>query len=338
MLKKRLNLDRDIKKKNIDFWTRNVPGIDNRVKRDTIGTEDFYKKVDSSRYEQEPYLYDLFNRILEPAMVSLEVGIGLGSDLRSFSRKGLKVIGLDYSPENAYLSNIGLKVFKLEGVVVSGDAEYLPFPDNSFDLVYSLGCLHHTPNTQKGIDELFRTVRLGGKAVVMLYHKGYQFWYMAAGYILGFKWINVNFQDYLSAKYDQTPLSRIYSKRQLRKMFNKFKDIDIEIVTFGGIQYHPILKYVWKIFNKWPWLMRKFGSFAIITAKKTGNQNPVGNYPLFCCPKCYSALDFKQDSIKCINVACATEFVKYKNEIFMLHPNAQELYQRWPTAAAVPGT
>ena len=63
----------------------------------------------------------------------------MGSELRTFSRVGLKVTGLDYSPENAHRSKIGLEVFNLQGRVVAGDAECLPFLDESFDLVYSWG-------------------------------------------------------------------------------------------------------------------------------------------------------------------------------------------------------
>lgn len=311
--------DIDIKRENLDFWTTNVPGIDSQTSRDTAGTMNFYKKVDEVRYKQEPYLIEFFTKFLKPGSVSLEVGCGLGSDLRKFSRFGLKVTGLDYSPENAYFSKIGLQVCKSNGRVVSGDAECLPFPQNSFDLVYSWGCLHHTPDTQKAVDELFRVLRPGGKAMVMLYHKGYQFWYMLIHYVLGFKWLDENLQDYISFKYDQTPLSRIYSKRQLRKMFKAFNEVNIRVVAFGGIQFHPMLKYVWFTFQKFPWLMKKLGSFAVIFASKRGDSPPVKKPPDPCCPTCHSTLAYRPSEIKCINPSCGAQFVIYKGRIPVLH-------------------
>src|SRR5207245_4997879 len=51
------------------------------------------------------------------------------------------------------------------------DAENLDFNDNSFDLVYSHGVLHHTPDTARAVREIHRVLRPGGRAVVMLYHR-----------------------------------------------------------------------------------------------------------------------------------------------------------------------
>lgn len=316
----------DIKEQNIELWAINAPGVKYQTSNDMAGTLGFYKKVDRIRYRLEPYLNDLFAEIFKPGLSSLEVGCGLGSDLRFFSRSGLKVTGLDYSPENVYLSKLGLQVFNLSGSVISGDAECLPFPDDSFDLVYSWGCLHHTMDTQKGINELYRVLRPGGKAMVMLYHKGYQFWYILISYLLGCKWIDIDLQTYISFKYGQAPLLQMFSKRQLDKFFNSFNDVGVRVITYGGIQIHPVLKYVWKIFQNIPWLLRRLGSFVVIFASKSGNSPPVKEPPQPCCPICNSALE---DNVKCINPSCRARFFIYKGEIQMLHPNTHQIYQGW---------
>lgn len=312
-----------VKLKNINFWTINVPGIDNQVVRSTAGTLDFYKKVDEVRYRQEPYLNNFFNQILEARVASLEIGCGLGSDLRTFATRGVKVVGLDYSPENTYLCQRGLEVSGLEGRVFCGDAEYLPFPNDSFDLVYSWGCLHHTPNTQRSINEIMRVLRSGGKVMIMLYHKGYQFWYILTKYILSCKWIDKHFslQTFINIQYDQTPLSQMFSKRQLYKMFRDFNEVDIKIENFGGIQFHPILKYIWRIFKKFPFLKQKFGSFAIIFAQKSGNCIKIKASPQVCCPLCHSEFDYYVDSVKCSNPMCGIRFEYYKEKIPILHIN-----------------
>ena len=51
------------------------------------------------------------------------------------------------------------------------DAEALPFADSSFDLVYSHGVLHHTPNLPAAVAEVHRVLRPGGRAIVMMYHR-----------------------------------------------------------------------------------------------------------------------------------------------------------------------
>jgi SAM-dependent methyltransferase len=62
-------------------------------------------------------------------------------------------------------------VMNLSGAFQKENAEQLSFPDESFDWVFSHGVLHHTPNTQEAIDQVFRVLRPGGRAIIMLYHK-----------------------------------------------------------------------------------------------------------------------------------------------------------------------
>jgi SAM-dependent methyltransferase len=59
----------------------------------------------------------------------------------------------------------------LSGTFLQANAEQLGFPDQCFDLVYSHGVLHHTPNTRTAIDEVYRVLKPGGRAIVMLYHR-----------------------------------------------------------------------------------------------------------------------------------------------------------------------
>src|SRR5205823_11204819 len=70
--------------------------------------------------------------------------------------------------------NITKRHFQQEGLhsrFIQGDAENLPFPNNTFDLVYSHGVLHHTPDTPRTIREVHRVLSPGGRAVVMLYYR-----------------------------------------------------------------------------------------------------------------------------------------------------------------------
>jgi len=62
-------------------------------------------------------------------------------------------------------------VMGLTGTFKKENAEQLSFPNESFDWVYSHGVLHHTPNTQRAMDEVHRVLKPGGRAIIMLYHK-----------------------------------------------------------------------------------------------------------------------------------------------------------------------
>jgi SAM-dependent methyltransferase len=51
------------------------------------------------------------------------------------------------------------------------DAESLPFRSEAFDIVYSWGVLHHSPDTSVAVREIFRVLRPGGVARVMIYSR-----------------------------------------------------------------------------------------------------------------------------------------------------------------------
>ena len=54
--------------------------------------------------------------------------------------------------------------------VAQGSALEIPHPDESFDVVVSIGCLHHTGDIVRAVSEVHRVLRPGGAAMVMLYN------------------------------------------------------------------------------------------------------------------------------------------------------------------------
>ena len=317
-----------VKDQNAVFWTRYVPGWD-RTGSAKEGTPEFHKSAMDYRYASEPYLEGFFQRILKPGYASLEVGCGIGCDVATFASRGLAATGLDYSPENASLSQLGLDAFNLPGLAIAGDAEQLPFPDNSFDIVWSWGVLHHTPKTQLSIDEVYRVLRPGGQAAIGLYHKGYQYLYMLAAYAAGFRWLRQDLQSYLSWRYDKTPLSQFFSRAEMRHMFRRFLNVDIEVTTYGGIQYHPILKHVWRAFQLCPFLLCRLGSFIIAFATKPGDAPPLLKAPSPCCPVCKGVLKNEVGGLRCLDVSCGATYPLHKGRIPVLHPQGQEVCRRW---------
>jgi SAM-dependent methyltransferase len=133
------------------------------------GTKRFFEEVATAKDALEPERLAFADFSSTRGLDVLEIGVGLGTDFFRFARAGARAVGLDLT-EAAVTST--RRLLELEGLsarVEVGDAESLPFASNSFDVVYSWGVLHHTPNTATALEEVRRVLRPGGEARIMLY-------------------------------------------------------------------------------------------------------------------------------------------------------------------------
>ena len=102
----------------------------------------------------------------------LDVGCGPGFWARHLARLGADYVGIDISPRSAALARRSLELHGLRGRIEVGNAERLPFDDESFDAVISEGVIHHTPDTMACISEIHRVLKRDGRAAVSVYHRG----------------------------------------------------------------------------------------------------------------------------------------------------------------------
>jgi ubiquinone/menaquinone biosynthesis C-methylase UbiE len=158
-----------------EFWNSKPCGMG--FSTHTAGSKAFFEEVERHRYAQEYHIPKIANfRVWKDKRV-LEIGCGLGTDLLQFARSGAQVVGIDITETAVHLTRELFRYYNLDGRIEVGDAESLQFPEGSFDLVYSHGVLHHTPDTEKAIAEIYRVLKPGGRAIVMLYHKhSYNYW------------------------------------------------------------------------------------------------------------------------------------------------------------------
>jgi ubiquinone/menaquinone biosynthesis C-methylase UbiE len=101
--------------------------------------------------------------------VVLDIGCGGGISSALFGYFGARYLGVDHSPHAAAYARRHLEAVAGEGFSVQGNAERLPFRDSSIDVVYSNGVLHHTPHLATAMDEAYRVLKPGGRAVIGLY-------------------------------------------------------------------------------------------------------------------------------------------------------------------------
>jgi ubiquinone/menaquinone biosynthesis C-methylase UbiE/uncharacterized protein YbaR (Trm112 family) len=101
--------------------------------------------------------------------VLVDIGCGGGNSGAMFGYRGAHYIGVDHSRHAAMYTLRHLRAIGADGFTVQGNAESLPIRDESIDVVYSNGVLHHTPNFPTAMDEAYRVLRPGGKAIIALY-------------------------------------------------------------------------------------------------------------------------------------------------------------------------
>src|SRR4030042_560221 len=159
----------NLKKVIQEYWQNNPCGT--QFGKNKEDTKQYFSKIEEHRYSVEPFIYSFAQFDKWHGKRVLEVGIGSGTDHIQFGRSGALITGIDITYAAAELTQ---KRFELEGLkanVLQADAEFLPFREESFDFIYSWGVIHHTPDTQKAIDEIYRVCKKGEKICVMIYHR-----------------------------------------------------------------------------------------------------------------------------------------------------------------------
>jgi len=137
-----------------------------------LGTREFFDEIERHRYNEYAAWMPRFMGFEDfRGARLLEIGCGMGTDLLQFSRGGARCVGIDLTPRSIEITQHRFKLYGAGGAFMISDGEHLPFCDESFDVVYSNGVLHHTPDTEGAIREVHRVLRPGGTAKVMLYHR-----------------------------------------------------------------------------------------------------------------------------------------------------------------------
>jgi SAM-dependent methyltransferase len=161
-------------------------------------------------------------------------------DAIQFARRNNDLYVIDLSPKSVSLTLGRIGNENLFAHAAVADAENLPFGGGSFDVVYSYGVLHHSPNTGRAIGQLHRALKPGGKAIVMLYAKYSAMVFVQVGLHRGIReghllatrswsrllseWTELQSRTEHSAN----PLTQVFSVAECRRFFHEFASVRIE--------------------------------------------------------------------------------------------------------------
>ena len=200
-----------------DFWQAH---INNEYYTDAERASDsYFDQIEQRRYRTHYHLPALFASLDGAGRSLLEVGCGIGVDSIQLAKRGFAVTAVDLT-ENAlavarqFAAHRGVSIdFRL------GNAEGLGFPDQSFDVVYSFGVLHHTPDIGRSVAEVHRVLRPGGTAYVMLYHRD-------SLVNLVHRALRLPYESPADRK-DHCPVVYTFSRSGARKLFRAFSSVEV---------------------------------------------------------------------------------------------------------------
>jgi SAM-dependent methyltransferase len=156
-----------------DFWQNHACG-DAQVGglRERFGGdyEKFFTDYDQFRYQTENHLPACFDALNVKGKRVLEIGLGEGADSESLIRRGAIWTGVDLTAESVerVRTRLTLRDLPFAGLE-QGSVLDLPFAEDSFDMVFSHGVLHHVPEIRQAEKEIHGVLRPGGELVIMMY-------------------------------------------------------------------------------------------------------------------------------------------------------------------------
>ena len=228
------------------------------------------------RYSLEPFIPDFAGFRSSGGKRVLEIGVGMGADYEQWLRAGAIATGVDVSWQSLARARQRCEQAGLKHDLQCADAERLPFGADSFDIVYSYGVMHHSPDTARCVSEAWRVLKPGGTAKIMLYHHP-----SMTGLMLWLRFGILKFQTIRRCVYQnlESPGTKTFTIAEVRAMFKEFDNVRIEQVFSPGdlLLNEPSAKFqgrgykaIWKLFPRRlvRLLGQRWGLFLLITAKK----------------------------------------------------------------------
>jgi SAM-dependent methyltransferase len=213
------------------YWNRQ--SCDTQFSRSEKFSKAYFEEIERIRYFDQAFIHAFAQFTRYHGKKVLEVGYGAGTDFIQWLRAGAKVSGIDLTQEAFNNVSRRIEAYGLprpEDLRV-GDAENLPFESNSFDLGYSFGVLHASPDTPKAIGELVRVVKPGGEVKIMVYNR-YCIWlinrWIKFALLQGKPWKSL---DWVMWYHNESIGMKCYTRRELLALLAPFPLEQIQIQT-----------------------------------------------------------------------------------------------------------
>jgi SAM-dependent methyltransferase len=195
-----------------EYWNRHIHDLE--ITTHPVGSPGFFADLDQYHFEKLHHLLRLVDFSGYAGKRVLEVGCGAGTDLVRFARGGAIVAGVDLSPSAIALARRNFEQQGLTADLREADGEHLPFPDDSFDLVYAHGVLQYTANSRALAAECRRVLKPGGQAIFQVYNR--------------ISWLNaLSKLMKVPLEHEDAPVLLKFSAREFNALLDGFREVRI---------------------------------------------------------------------------------------------------------------
>ena len=242
------NTSNTLKEDVKDYWNQQACGTQ-FTDKDKY-TLEYFEEIENNRYKVSPEIFSFAQFTRFRGKKVLEIGVGAGTDFLQWVRAGADTYGVDLTEEAIDHVKHRLSLYNLQasGYAVA-DSENLPFEENTFDLVYSWGVIHHTPNTIKALDEIIRVMKPNGQAKIMIYHRhsllAFFFWikhallkgkpFKTIADILWFKMESIGTKAYTVKEVDKILKSRNVTISEIKPILSYYDKLE---------RFNPFLRFI----------------------------------------------------------------------------------------------
>lgn len=232
------------------------------------GTREYFDEVEKKKFTAEPHIPNFCEFGRWTGKRVLEIGCGIGTMAKNFATNGADYTGVELSSESLHLTQERFQIYNLPGQFYHCNAEQLTdhVPIETYDLVFTWGVIHHSPNPAKILEQARSYMRSGTVLKVMVYaSNSWKNYMIEAG------------MDQPEAQYG-CPIAYTYTEEELIDMIGPgFRNIQIKQDHIFPFQIEP---YKRGEYLRQPWfdamppemfrvLEQRLGWHLMLTAKKT---------------------------------------------------------------------
>lgn len=213
-----------------------------------VGTREYFDDVEARKYFVEPHIPRFAEFIRWKGKKVLEIGCGIGTDAINFARHGAYVTAVELSERSMEITRKRAEVYGFQDCMrfYIGDAQELTkfVPVEPYDLIYSFGVIHHTPDPERVIEQMCHYARVGSTIKIMVYHRyAWKVLWILLAYGKGQFWRLAELVARYSEAQEGNPVTHTFSKRKGCELIERH-GLRVTEMWVGHIFPYRISEYV----------------------------------------------------------------------------------------------